>query len=223
MKTLGIIGGIGPETTVIYYRLLMAAGHTRVIINSVEAGVLVPLVLHQDGAAVVDFLSADIERLASAGADVGLLAANTPHMWFTEIQGRSRIPLVSIVEATARHVASRGLRRVALFGTRVTAEASFYPDELRRHGIETILPTEQERTYIHDRYMGELFAGDIRPETRHGLLAIVDAMADRDAIDGVVLGGTELSLILTGDAHNGIPLIDTTRIHVDAVLARVKS
>jgi len=222
VKTIGIIGGIGPETTVVYYRLLIAAGHTRVIINSVRSGALVPLVLQQDGAAVVDFLSADIERLALAGADIGLLAANTPHMWFAEIQGRSRIPLVSIVEATAAHVAARRLRRVALFGTRVTVEARFYPDALQRHGIETVLPNDEERTYIHDRYMGELFAGDIKPETRRGLLAIVDAMVAREAIDGVILGGTELSLILTDDEHDGVPLIDTTRVHVDAVLARVR-
>ncbi len=221
MKTIGIIGGIGPETTVVYYRLLVAAGHTRIVINSVESDTLVPLVLRQDGPAVADFLSADIERLAAAGADVGLLAANTPHMWFPEIQGRSRIPLVSIVEATAEGVAARGLRRVALFGTRVTVEARFYPDELERHGVETVLPNNEERTYIHDKYMGELFKGDIRPETRRRLLSIVNALVDRSAIDGVILGGTELSLILTDDSHNGTPLIDTTQIHVDAVLARV--
>jgi aspartate racemase len=221
MKTIGLIGGIGPETTVVYYRLLIAAGHTRIVINSVDSGVLVPLVVRQDVSAVADFLSAEIERLAAAGADVGLIAANTPHMCFPELERRSPIPLVSIVEATAEHMAGRGLRRAALFGTRMTMEGRFFPEVFDRHGIALVVPSDEERTYVHDKYMGELFKGDIRPETRRGLLAIADAMAARSAIDAVILGGTELSLILTEPAHNGIPLIDTTRIHVDAALAHV--
>jgi len=220
MKTIGLIGGIGPETTVIYYRLLIAAGHTRIMINSVESGVLVPLVVRQDLPAVADFLSAEIERLAAAGADVGIIAANTPHMCFPELERRSPVPLVSIVEATAEHMASRGMRRAVLFGTRMTMEGSFFPEVFTRHGIELVVPEDDERTFIHDKYMGELFKGDIRAETKAGLLAVVDALAAREQVDAVILGGTELSLILTEPEHNGIPLIDTTRIHVDAALAR---
>jgi aspartate racemase len=219
MKTIGLIGGIGPETTVIYYRLLIAAGRTRIIINSVESGTLIPLVVRQDRPAVADFLVAEVERLVAAGADVGLIAANTPHMCFAEIQRCSPIPLVSIVEATAEHVSSRGFHRAALFGTRMTMEGTFFQDVFTRRGIALIVPSDSERAYVHDKYMGELFKGVIRPETRRGLLAVIDAVAGREEIDAVILGGTELSLILTGDAHNGIPLIDTTRIHVNAALA----
>jgi aspartate racemase len=218
MKTVGIIGGIGPETTVIYYRLLIAAGHTRIVINSVEAGTLVPLVLGQDFPAVADYMCTEIRRLAAAGAEVALIAANTPHVCFEQIQRRSPIPLVSIVEATASHAASQGLRRLALFGTRVTMEGSFYPEVFARHGLTIVTPTPDERTYIHDKYMNELFRNVVLPETRSGLLSIVDAMAAREAVDGVVLGGTELSLILPDASHGGVPLIDTTRVHVDAVL-----
>jgi aspartate racemase len=220
VKAIGLIGGIGPETTVIYYRLLIAAGHTRIIVNSVESGVLVPLVVRQDLPAVTDFLSAEIERLAAAGADVGIIAANTPHMCFLDLERRSPIPLVSIVEATAEHMVGRGMRRAALFGTRMTMEGTFFPEVFTRRGIDLVVPEDDERTFIHDKYMGELFKGDIRPETRGRLLAIVDAMAAREQVDAVILGGTELSLILTEPEHNGIPLVDTTRLHVDAALAR---
>jgi aspartate racemase len=220
VKTIGIIGGIGPETTVIYYRLLIAAGHTPIVINSVESGALIPLVLRQDTAAMADFLSAEVARLAAAGADLGLIAANTPHMCFAEIQQRSPLPLVSIVGAVAEHVVRRGWRRVALLGTRMTMEARFYPDELERHGIEVVIPEGEERSYVHDKYMGELFEGTILTETRIGLLAVIDAMAARASIDAVILGGTELSLILTDDAHGDVSLVDTTRVHVDAVLTR---
>jgi aspartate racemase len=223
MKTIGIIGGIGPETTVIYYRQLIAAGHSRIVINSVAAGTLVPLVLGRDFPAVADYLSVEIERLAAAGAEIGLIAANTPHVCFDEIQRRSPIPLVSIVEAAGAYVEAMGLRRVALFGTQITMEGAFFQEVFSRRGIDLVLPSAEERTYIHDKYMGELFRNVILPETRSGLLAIVDAMAARESIDGVVLGGTELSLILTAASHHGIPLIDTTKIHVDAVLANARA
>jgi aspartate racemase len=223
MKIIGIIGGIGPETTIIYYNLLIAAGHRRVVINSVDADTLVPLVLGRQFEAVADFLSAEIDRLAAAGAEVGLLAANTPHICFDEIQRRSAIPLVSIVEATAAHAVARGFRRVALFGTRITMEGRFFQDVFSRHGIEIVLPSADEQSYIHEKYMGELFKGVILQATRERLLAIVDEVAARGPIDAVVLGGTELSLILTEASHRGIPLIDTTRVHVDAVLARAAS
>jgi aspartate racemase len=99
-------------------------------------------------------------------------------------------------------------------------EGTFFPEVFTRRGIDLVVPEDDERTFIHDKYMGELFKGDIRPETRGRLLAIVDAMAAREQVDAVILGGTELSLILTEPEHNGIPLVDTTRIHVDAALAR---
>lgn len=223
MKTIGIIGGIGPETTIAYYRLLLDAGHTRIVINSVDPETLVPLVLNQQRDAIVEFLSAEIRRLADAGTDVGLIAANTPHICFDEIARRSPIPLVSIVESTADRVAALGLRRVALLGTRVTMQGRFFPEVFARRGLEIVLPSADEQAYVHEKYMGELFKGIVLQETRGGLLHIIDAMAGRDAIDGVILGGTELSLILTGPSHGRIPLVDTTRIHVDAVLAAAGS
>ena len=223
MKTIGIIGGIGPETTVVYYRHFIASGHTRLVINSVEAGVLIPLATSRDWPAVTDFLVPEVARLGAAGADVGLIAANTPHVCFDDIQARSPIPLVSIVEATAARVAGRGFRRVALFGTRMTMEGAFFQAAFASHGVEIVVPAGEERAFIHDRYMGELFKGDIRADTRRALLAIVEAIATREAIDAVVLGGTELSLILTEDEHGGIPLVDTTRVHVEAALARAAS
>lgn len=223
MAIIGIIGGIGPETTIVYYKKLIESGHNLIAINSVDADALVPLVLGRKFDAVADFLSVEVDRLAAAGAEVGLIAANTPHICFDEISRRSSIPLVSIVEATAAHAASRGFRRVALFGTRVTMEGRFFQDVFSRHGLDIVLPSSDEQSYIHEKYMGELFKGVIRQETRERLLAIVDAMVAREQIDAVILGGTELSLILTEESHHGIPLVDTTRVHVEAALARARA
>jgi aspartate racemase len=148
-----------------------------------------------------------------AGAEIAIIAANTPHMVFDELQRRSPVPLVSIVEATCAEVAARGLRKPALFGTRFTMQASFYPEAFVR-------PTPEEQDVIHAIYFGELANGIFRDESRARLVAIVDAMRERDGIDSVILGGTELPLILH---EASVPLLDTTRIHVAAALGRCRA
>jgi aspartate racemase len=163
-----------------------------------------------------------VERLARAGADFGAVAANTPHLVFDELQERSSMPLVSIVEATCRAVKALGLRRVGLLGTRYTMSAGFYPAGLTRSGIQMSLPSPEDQEYVHEKYMGELVNGLIRPETKAGLLAVVERMKSREGVLGVILGGTELSIIL----HEGdgvVPLLDTTRIHVEEIVTRILS
>jgi len=226
MRTLGIIGGTGPETTVEYYRRLIAGFRERsperrapsLVINSIDNKKVVDLVTANELAALTDFLVAEMERLAHAGAGLGLIAANTPHLVFDEVQRRTRIPMLSIVAATCEAAATAGLRRLALFGTRFTMQAAFFQEIFRRRQIAIVVPNETEQSYIHDKYMNELFNNILLPETRAGLVAIVRAMKERDAIGGLILGGTELSLILRERTLEGLPVLDTTQIHVDAAL-----
>ena len=167
---------------------------------------------------MVDYLSDEIERLARAGADFALIAANTPHLVFDEVQRRVRIPLLSIVEATADAATAAGLRRLALFGTRFTMQAALFPEAFARRGLAIVMPNEDEQALIHAKYMGELFVGTILDETRAALLEIVEAMKQRDAVEGLILGGMELSLILRQARAAGLPVLDTTQIHVDAAI-----
>jgi len=217
MKILGIVGGISPESTIEYYRLL---GSAPVIINSISLTRLLDLM--SDHGALTDYLVEAVQRLAAAGAEVGLIAANTPHVVFDEVQKRSAIPLISIVEATCAEAKSRGLQRLALFGTRYTMQGRFYPGVFTREGMAIVQPSAEEQAFIHDAYLGELVKGDIRPQTRARLLAIVDAMQSRESIDSVILGGTDLSLILH-DGDHALPLLDTTRIHVRAAIERCRA
>jgi aspartate racemase len=221
-----MIGGTGPESTVEYYRRLIAAYHARVsesgappvIINSVDNKNLVKWFTAHDLGPVIDFLAAEIERLARAGADFGLIAAVTPHLVFEELQQRARIPLLSIVEATADAAAAARLWRLALFGTRFTMEAALFPEAFARRGMAIVVPNEKEREFIHEKYMGELFVGAILDETRAALVDIVETMKQRDNVDGLILGGTELSLILREPTAAGLPVLDTTQIHVETAL-----
>jgi len=176
---------------------------------------------------LTNFLTEEVERLVRAGADFGLLACNTGHIVFDTIQKRLSLPLISIIEVTYRAAAAQGLKRIGLFGTRFTMEGRFYPDVFERAGITLVTPTSAEKTYIHDKYMNELVNGTVLPETREGLINIARQMQVRDGIDGLALGGTELSLILNDSdisAPNGaIQVLDTTKLHVEETVAQMLS
>lgn len=225
MKILGMIGGVGPESTIDYYRLIIAAYRERkpdgsyppIIINSVNLKEMVDLLEANDLPGVVRRVVAELQKLANAGADLGILTSNTPHIVFDEVASRSPLPLISIVQATCDAAAAMGLRKLGLFGSRYTMQARFYRDVFSKKGIVVLSPHADEQLYIHDRYMKELVNGIFRPETRDGLLQIVDRMKQQDHIDGLILGGTELPLILRDVPDAGIPFLDTTRIHVNAV------
>ncbi len=230
MKTLGIVGGIGPDSTVDYYRSLIQMWREQtkdgsspsILLNSIDLKKMLDLIVASELSEVIEYLADEVQRLARAGADVGLLAANTPHIVFDELQRRSSIPLISIVEATREAAEELGLRRLGLFGTRFTMQGHFYPDVFSKAGIALVVPEEDEQAYIHDKYMNELVKGVFLPETRERLLAIVDRLANQEHAQGLILAGTELPLILR-EAGCAIPLLDTTQIHVKAAMRRLLS
>src|SRR5260370_21588421 len=170
-----------------------------------------------------DYLVAEVKRLDRAGADFGVLASNTPHIVFDEIRARSTIPLLSIIEATRDAANGLGMKRVGLFGTRFTMQGGFYAKTFLSAGMTVVMPEEDEQTYIHEKYIGELLNNIFLPGTRGRLLAIADRLKAREAIDGLILGGTELPLILRDAEHNGIRFLDTTQIHVARIVAELLS
>ena len=231
MKTLGIIGGIAPESTIEYYRLIIASYRERrgdgsypsILINSIDLKRMLGLVGAQDLVGLTDYLVGEVVKLARAGADVCLLASNTPHLVFEDIQRRSPIPLISIVEAVCAATQALGLKKVGLLGTRFTMQGRFYPDVFSRQGITLVVPDKEDQDYVHDRYMRELVEGVFRTETRERVLAIVDRMRVREGIQGVILGGTELPFLFREGPGPGIPVLDTTRIHVERAVAHLLS
>lgn len=231
MKTLGIIGGLGPESTIDYYQKIIALYRERTgdgsypefVINNVNLRKGLDFMAADDLAGMADYLLEAIGKLARAGADFGLIAANTPHIVFDDVAQKSLIPLISIVEATCATAKSQTLKRLALFGTRYTMQATFYPKVFSREGIELLVPEPNDQDYIHDKYMNELVPGKFLAETRAGLLAIIDRLKAKSDIDGVILAGTELPLILSDAGDNGIPFLNTTKIHVEAAVTEMLS
>src|ERR1700731_946501 len=226
MKTLGMIGGVGPESTIDYYKNIIAlyrerkrdGSYPQFVINSIDLKKGIDFMNANDLPAMAGFLLEEIMKLPRAGAEFGLIAANTPHIVFEAIAPKSPIPLISIVEATCAHAKARKLKRLALFGTRYTMQADFYPKVFSRERIELFAPDPKDQDYINDKYFNELVPGNFLPETRAGLLAIVDRLKAKIDIEGVILAGTELPLILRGETHNGIALLDTGKIHCQAAV-----
>jgi aspartate racemase len=228
MKTIGIIGGIGPESTIEYYRLIVATyfernpdgGYPAIIINSIDLKKLLNLVMTNELVKLTEYLVNEIHRLARAGAECGLVAANTPHIVFDGVRRQSPIPLVSIVEATCEAAKILGLKNLGLFGPRFTMQGRFYPDVFSGEGIALAVPDEADQVFIHHIYFNELVKGTVLPETRERLLTIVDRLKERNGIQGLILGGTELSLILRDAAVRDIPVLDTTKIHARAIVEK---
>ncbi len=227
MRPIGVIGGIGPESTIDYYRAMIAAyqeqrpdgSYPAIVISSVDAGTFLGPLMAGDHETVLTILVGELQRLDRAGAGCAIVAANSPHVVFDELQRRSPLPLVSIVEATALEAVRLHCRRLGLFGTRVTMQGTFYQQVFARSGLTLVVPEEAEQAFIHDKYMTELLKGLLRPETRARLIEIVAGMKARDGIDAVILAGTELPLILRDATASGIPLLDTTVIHAKAIVA----
>lgn len=227
-KILGILGGLGPESTVDYYRLIQDryralrpdGSYPQIILNSVDAGRIVGPMFQGRHDEVVAYLAAELDRLAKAGPDFALIPANTPHIFFPQLVARSPIPLLSIVEVTRDAARAAGHKSVGLFGTRVTMEADFYPAVFAGSGVALVKPSPEERDYIHDIYVNQLLKNQFLPETRDRLLGIAAEMKSRDGIEAVILAGTELPLLLR-DAPAPVPYLDTTVIHVEAAVKRM--
>ena len=223
MKIAGIIGGLGPESTVDYYQALLRTWRERrpdgsapaIVITSIDLQRMVGLVTAGRLADMTEYLLGECRRLAAAGADFGLISANTPHVVFDDLAPRSPLPLISIVETTRDAARARGLRRLALLGTRFTMQGRFYPGAFERAGMVIVTPRPDEQAFIHDTYMGELVNGVFRDEARQRFHAIVRRLRADELVDGVILGGTELPLLLRDPVEAGIPLLDTTRLHVE--------
>jgi aspartate racemase len=237
MKTLGIVGGIGPESTIEYYRFILDGCRKRmadmptpeelragrlsmphVVIDSIDVNRGLAMLAANDLAALADYVSESVERLTRAGAEIALMAANTPHIVFDEVERRATIPLISLVKATCDRALAMGFRKLALLGTGFTMRGRFYPEVFARAGIELVTPNDEEKEFIHRAYIGELLKNVFLPGTRDRIIAIIDRMREQDAIEGVILAGTELPLLLRGAEPVGLPFLDTTLIHVDAAV-----
>jgi len=228
VASVGLIGGLGPESTVDYYRRILEAWQREdpstspsIVIDSLDVKRALHLVA-TDRSALSEYLFESLQRLAGAGVDFIAMTANTPHIVFDELAARSKVPMLSIVAVCAADARQRRLKRLALLGTRFTMEATFYQDVCARQGLVVVTPSREERAWIHEKYVGELLKGDFRDETRREFASLIGRLREREGVEAVILGGTELPLLLASPAIADVPMLDTTALHVAAIVKRLR-
>jgi len=225
MKKIGIIGGLGPESTVDYYKEIISTFNTKyaelaypeIIIYSVNMNDLMKFVETKNWPELSEWLLEKIFSLHRAGGEFAAIASNTPHIIFDEIKTKSPIPLLSIVEATCNKAQEMGLKNVGLMGTKLTMEAEFYKKPFISKGISVVVPSREEQQLIHHKLFSEIELGIFKDSTREELLSIAKRMVDEEGIDSLILGCTELPLILTESKYH-IPFLNTSAIHCESII-----
>ena len=223
-KRIGILGGMSPESTVAYYEFITRTfterfgdyGYPEVIIYGVSFQAYVDWPNEGRWDLVAQGLREAAQRLEAAGADFILVATNTMHLVFDEVQAGVRVPMLSLLDAVGDAILARGMKTVGLLGTKFTMEKTFYHEALARRGITTLVPDAGDREYVNDVIYNELDAGQVRDESRAGFVAIIQRLAARGA-EGVILGCTEIPLLVS-EADAGVPLFDTATLHAEAAL-----
>lgn len=227
MKKIGMIGGLSWVSTAEYYRRIneitqeMAGGvsSARIVLESVNRQDYVEAVIDRlDEAAACAQIRHSAEALQAAGADFIVITCNDVHRFVPEIQPGLDIPFLHIAEVTAEAIRARGLSRVAILGVRKTMESDFYPEILARHGIEAVIPNEDEKRFIHDSIYQELVQNEFREETREGYKRVISSLGERGA-DCTALACTEIPLLLKPE---DAPLLafSTTELHCRAAVER---
>jgi aspartate racemase len=222
MKTLGLIGGISWFSTAVYYQKInqlvnerLGGSHAaKLLLYSVNFHDLRVLQDNHEWDKVKEMISDIAVRLQNAGADCILICSNTPHMIAGGVRKEINIPLIHIVEETAKEITSQEIRKVGLLGTKFTMENAFFKDCLNRHGIDVIIPDEADRDFLHDSIFNELTKGIFKDETKKGFQEMIATM-EKQGARGVIFGCTEISLLLN-PSDSILKVFDTTIIHTRA-------
>ena len=222
MKTIGIIGGMSPESTVLYYQIINRETNRRlggnrsakILLDSVDFEEIVRLQKSGDWAAAGNVLAQSARKLEAGGADFLLLATNTMHKVAAPIQAAIGVPFLHILDSVAERIRAQSIRTIGLLGTRFTMQDAFYREGLAERGIQTIVPDEGAQAEIHRIIFEELCVGHFPESSRRFYVQTIEQLAAQGA-EGIILGCTEIGLLVRHE-DTAVPLFDTTEIHVQA-------
>ena len=222
---MGMIGGMSWESTLEYYRIVNETTKNRLggfhsakcILYSVDFAEVEKLQHLGDWDELTRLMKDAARKLEGAGADFVIICTNTMHKMADEVQEVIRIPILHIVDVTAEAIRANREKRVGLLGTRFTMEQDFYKGRLRdKHGVEVVIPGEEERQVVHDILYSELCMGEIKELSKGKFKSVIQNLVDRGA-QSVILGCTEIPLIVSQDEYD-IPVYDTTTLHAQAAV-----
>jgi len=223
-KKIGILGGLSPESTVVYYTYITRTyterygdyGYPEIIIYSVSLQRYHDWRSRDEWDKIAGDMIAAARNLEKAGADFGIIATNTMHIVYDEVQAAVRIPFIHIIDATVKVIREGGYSRVGLLGTKFTMGEDFYRDRLAANGITSMVPSKKDQEMIHRIIVEELVRGRIKEDSRRQYLEIIGKM-QKEGVEGIILGCTEIPLLIQ-EKHCVLPLFDTTAIHAEAAL-----
>jgi aspartate racemase len=225
MKTIGLLGGMTCESSQVYYKLIndmtrkeLGGNHSaESVMVSVDFGVIEPFMERGEWDKVLAIMIETAKAIESGGADFLVLCTNTMHKFAEPIGRAIRIPILHIVDATAREIKKMGLEKIGLLGTRFTMEEDFYRGRLKKkHGIDSLTPVKEDRELVHKVIVDELSRGIIDTASRDAYWRIIGELAAKGA-QGIILGCTEIPLLVSQE-QGAIPLFDTTAIHARAAV-----
>ena len=228
MKKIGIIGGLGPLSTIEYYNRIINdyrkitndENYPQLFINSINMTEMLGYVSKNEYEKLIELLVNEIEKLKMIGADYVAIASNTPHCVINEVIDKVTVPIISIVEETCKYVKNRGLKKVLLTGTYFTMEKNFYGKAFEKCNIECIVPNESEKNIIHNIIFPNLENGIILEKEKNLFKDICNKIIDNEKIDGIILGCTELPLMIKENDFN-ISVLDTMEIHIKSILEKI--
>lgn len=228
MKKLGLVGGMGPESTIPYYHDIVYGVQEKIgrnafpelTIESVNVFEVLSLCGEEKYDELTNYLLNAIRNLEKSGADFAALSANTPHIVFDRLKEQANIPLVSIIEACCDEAKRQKLSKIGLLGTIFTMKGTFFKKPFEESGIKVIVPTDDEMQYINEKISQELELGIVKPDTLQSFQRIITRMKEEQGIEAIVLGCTELPLLLN-DEVSPVPCLDTMKIHVQTLIDRI--
>ena len=222
MKTIGLIGGMSWESSLIYYKIInekvreeLGGFHSaKCVMISLDFAEIETLQMKNKWAKAAVLLIDAAKRATAASSECIVICTNTMHKLADEIQEQIDIPLLHIADATAERVKDLHITKIGLLGTRFTMEEDFYRGRLeKKFGLEVLIPDELEREIVHDVIYGELVKGIVREESRNQYREIMNNMV-RNGAKGIILGCTEIGLLIK-EEDSSVPLFDTTIIHAE--------
>lgn len=225
MKKLGLVGGMGPESTILYYHDIvygvqkkMGKGYfPKLSIESVNVFDVLQLCEAKKYDELTDYLMVAINNLIKSGADFAVLSANTPHIVFDKLQEKSKIPLISIIDATCDEVLRQNKQKLGLLGTIFTMTGDFFKKPFWENNVEIVVPTDKEMEFINQKISSELELGIVREDTLHDFQRIIGRMKADNGVEAIILGCTELPLLLN-DEVSPVPCLDTMKIHIQTLV-----
>lgn len=225
MKKLGLVGGMGPESTIPYYHDIVYGVQEKLgsnvfpelTIESVNVFEVLQLCGEKKYNELTDYLMNAINNLVNSGSDFIALSANTPHIVFDDLKEKSTVPLVSIIEAARDEAVRLNMRKLGLFGTSFTMAGEFFKKPFYDSDIEIVIPTEEEMEFINKKITSELELGVVKEETLQAFQEIIVRMKRESEIEAIILGCTELPLLLN-DAVSAVPCLDTMKIHIKSLI-----